>query len=218
MLSIIYADNKIASSDNSVYIIESDKDDIEIIGLIPVDAYVTARIITDGHSLNIPLGFSDFIGNNSKFKSKIFLTDYDISKLSKSKSIYLKIYINQVVIPGEIIINFNNKSIAKVKTQNESAIITLAKEIAAIKARLDSYMNKNFKFEKINHTKKGMVPVAIDQFGNYKWDFPFNATEQLIIELSKNMVSQAELIKDLSERLQLLEQQFNDHITETYYI
>ena len=141
-----------------------------------------------------------------------------IANLAKADSIYLKIYINQVVIPGEIAIAFDSKSVARQKTQNESAIVSLAKEITGMKARLDSYMNKNFKFDKTNQIRKGMVPVAVDHFGNYKWDFPFNATEQLVLELSQNVVAQAEIIKGLTERVRILEQQITDHITETYYI
>lgn len=218
MLSILYSDNKISSANSSVYKIETDKDDIEIIGLIPTDAYVTARIVTPKHSLVVPLSFNNLIGNNSKFKNKIYLTDFDIANLAKADSIYLKIYINQVVIPGEIAIAFDSKSVVRQKTPNESAIVSLAKEITGMKARLDSYMNKNFKFDKTNLIRKGMVPVAVDRFGNYKWDFPFNATEQLILELSQNVVAQAELVKALTERVSKLESMVQDHITESYYI
>ena len=218
MLSILYSDNKISSANSSVYKIDTDKDDIEIIGLIPTDAYVTARIVTPKHTLVVPLSYSDIIDDKTKFKSKIYLTDFDITNLAKADSIYLKIYINQVVIPGEIAIAFDSKSVARQKTQNESAVVSLAKEITGMKARLDSYMNKNFEFDKTNQIKKGMVPVAVDHFGNYKWDFPFNATEQLVLELSQNVVAQAEIIKGLTERVRILEQQITDHITETYYI
>ena len=218
MLNILYSDNKISSASSSTYLIQSDKDDIEIAGLIPVDAYVTARIVTGDHSVVIPLGFSKVINDSSIFRNKIFLTDYDIIKLSKAESIYLKIYINQVVIPGEIAIAFDSKSVARMKTKNESAVVALAKEVTAMKARLDSYMNKNFKFDKTNLIRKGMVPVAVDRFGNYKWDFPFNATEQLILELSQNVVAQAELVKVLTERVSKLETMVQDHITESYYI
>ena len=218
MLNILYADNKISSANSSLYVIESDKDDIEISGIIPVYAYVTARIIADNHTFVIPLSFKNAVDNTSIFKGKLFLTDYDINCLSKAESIYLKIYIDQVVIPGEIVISFNSRSIARLKTRNESVIIPLAKEVAALKARLDSYMNKNFPYDSTNKVVKGMVPVAVDSLGNYIWDFPFNATEQLIIELSKNVVSQAELIKSLTARVATLENQISDHITESYYI
>lgn len=218
MLNILYADNKISSASYSVYVIETDKDDIEISGIIPVDAYVTARLVSEKHSVVVPFGFKKFVDGISVFKSKIYLTDYDISNFAKSESIYLKIYINQVVIPGEIAIAFDSKSIIKTSKKNESAVISLAKEISAMKARLDSYMNKNFDYDKTNETQKGMVPVAVDHLGNYKWDFPFNATEQLVLELSQNVVAQAEIIKGLTERVRILEQQITDHITETYYI
>lgn len=218
MLSIRYSNNKISSANSSVYKIETDKDNIEIIGLIPADAYVTARIVTPKHSLVVPLSFSNLVGNNSKFKNKIYLTDFDIANLAKADSIYLKIYINQVVIPGEVAIAFDSKSVARQKSPNESAVVALAKEITGMKTRLDSYMNKNFKFDKTNQIRKGMVPVAVDRFGNYKWDFPFNATEQLILELSQNVVAQAELVKVLTERVSKLEAMVQDHITESYYI
>lgn len=218
MLSILYSNNKISSANSSVYKIETDKDNIEIIGLIPTDAYVTARIVTPKHSLVVPLSFSNLVDNNSKFKNKIYLTDFDIANLAKADSIYLKVYINQVVIPGEIAIAFDSKSVARQKSPNESAVVALAKEITGMKTRLDSYMNKNFEFDKTNQIRKGMVPVAVDRFGNYKWDFPFNATEQLILELSQNVVAQAELVKALTERVSKLEAMVQDHITESYYI
>ena len=148
MLSILYSDNKISSANSSVYKIETDKDDIEIIGLIPTDAYVTARIVTPKHSLVVPLSYNNTVDDKTKFKNKIYLTDFDIANLAKADSIYLKIYINQVVIPGEIAIAFDSKSVARQKSPNESAVVALAKEITGMKARLDSYMNKNFKFEK----------------------------------------------------------------------
>jgi hypothetical protein len=221
MLHIIYSDNKISSSTYSVYPIQTDKDEIQVSGLIPVDSYVTARIEMDNGSIMIPLGFSKIVDLDSKvaiFKNKLYLTDYDISKLSKAKTISLRIYINQVIIPGEVPMTFNSKSIARTKTKNESAVLDLAKEVTSLKARLDAYMNKNFKFDYTNEVVKGMVPVAVDNMGNYKWDFPFNATEQLVIQLSQNVVSQAELIKTLTDRVANLEQQIIDHITETLYI
>lgn len=221
MLHIIYSDNKISSSTYSVYSIQTDKDEIQVSGLIPVDSYVTARIEMDNGSIMIPLGFSKIVDIDSKitiFKNKLYLTDYDISKLSKAKTISLRIYINQVVIPGEVPMTFNSRSISRTKTKNESAVLDLAKEVTSMKARLDSYMNKNFEFNTTNQTTKGMVPVAVDNMGNYKWDFPFNSLEQLVTELSKNVVAQAELIKTLTERVAQLEQQIMDHITETYYI
>lgn len=219
MLNIIYADNKISANvEDSVYVIKSDKDDIELKGIIPVYSYVTLRVVADDYTIVVPMEFKTVEDELTTFKTKLYLTDFDINKLIKSSKIYLRLFINQAVIPGKINLDIHPGSIARCKTNNESVLIPLSKDLICMKARLDSYMNQNYKFDKTNVVKKGMVPVATDSFGNYVWDFPFNATEKIVSELTQLVARQAGQITNLINRVTELETQVLDHINESYYI
>lgn len=175
------------------YTITSYSNSLTVTGDIPSDAFVTVVINEIPWEFFIFLEYKDGV-----FKGEIIFPEnvLEFLRTSKFEFFNFKIKINGFNINGEIPFKINFKSLLKNgKTIKENDYKLLKQDLFRIQRKLDCYIGGMFhnSLETYQENiKEGMVPIALDSQGNYKWDFPFSNLENVVRNLTN-------LVKELSQ-------------------
>lgn len=214
--------------------------------LITLETDVEANYIATLTLTNKTNKILQFIKQGKNLKARLMIREEDLNFLDNSTLIVKAFNSNMSVITLPIRIKFNIQAISLtikkfISRDYEDVMTTLTKLENKINDLVDRGTLKGIKIINPELTAKGMVPVAIDDKGNYIPQYPFAniikeinglvaVNEQLLLtandiklfstdktiedtlkELSKAIKSQAKLIKELAK----LNNTLSDELKET---
>lgn len=180
-------------------------DTIEVFGTIPNNSFVFLKIKEVLWEFNLYL---EPVGDN-KFQTTFLLPEKIINVLKfKEEPFHFELYINEYKQPKLIPFKINFKSLlANGKTIVQNEVKLLRQEIIRLEHRLSSYMSGVFRGIPMpeESSKPGMVPIIVDELGNYIWDFPFSNLEQTIKSMASVLSSLSKLCTENTEKINELE-------------
>ena len=137
---------------------------------------------------------------------------------NKDKTFTISFKINNEDIEGEQIILINYESVMSYINTLPDTVTQIAQNVNQLAARLDSYITGKISTEQLNGNKiqKGMSPIAIDNYGNYIWDYPFAKEKELLKNISIILQGVSEQLNIMNDRITKVEQQVLNHVYETY--
>lgn len=126
-----------------------------------------------------------FVKANDRYQARLVITSDDIKHLKTSKFYVIMISGSLNQQTNEVELEFNIELIKqsiKIATSNE--ILELKKELIKLENKINSVTGngiiKNIDIKNKNAIKKGMIPVAIDDNGNFVCMYPFEDFAKVI--------------------------------------
>ena len=132
---------------------------------------------------------------------------------------YLTFKIYSTQIDGKQKFTINYASINRVINALPNTYLQLVNTVNEISVKLDSYINgdlNNGTFNTNENTVSGMIPIAVDNKGNYNWDYPFVKEKQIVADSIILLTDISKQITNLTNRVNSLEDQLLKHIYVEY--
>lgn len=168
-----------------------------------------------------PLSWSGETTNDGLiFTGRLLFNKQMINYIAEHENNYLCFKIARTKIENKQKFSINYASIERVINALPNTYMQLTESVNNLSNRVDTFVNRQYYNTRFitdeNKTIKGMIPVAVDNNGNYKWDFPFIKEKEILnqsINLLKDISKQISLLND---RVNTIEKKLMDHIYEGY--
>lgn len=209
---ILIKNNKIVNA--PLHSIDSYAHQIKVIGDIPSDSFVAAYI----GEYWFPLKFVSFDDEGAIFSGEIVLTGNILQEFKENRvPYYFTFKVNDCEIEGRVPFGINlNKLHRHGRAITENDYKQLLMEVAKLERRLEVYLSREHTDGKhigsLENIKPGMVPIAVDSYGHFKYDYPFYNIEEAIKGLSEIILKLSESNQILTARVSHLEQQLHEHL------
>jgi hypothetical protein len=211
--------NKLNILEYSPKIFEIEKQNTPIIieGDIPKDSIIKFKINKIPFECWVLIPYKE-TQNQNVFEGTFQLDKPLLEFLQINKSrIYITLIVNNIELPEEIEIHFDrskfkNKEIQKI----ESLYTTLIQKINKLELKLNAFVNKEYTRNPfvgdVANIREGMIPIAVDNVGNFRYDYPNVETKEILASLTQIISKTQELNLINSERLTKLEQDLFNHV------
>ena len=201
-------------------VISSFQKTIEVIGAYPISSIVWCYINGYTEEVRFPLTCVQLVDDGYLFRGQMFMHKKLVEYMNnnKDKTFTISFKINNEDIEGEQIILINYESVMSYINTLPDTVTQIAQNVNQLAARLDSYITNKISTEQLNGNKiqKGMSPIAIDNYGNYIWDYPFAKEKELLKNISIILQGVSEQLNIMNDRITKVEQQVLNHVYETY--
>lgn len=202
------------------FIISSFHNTVEVVGKYPASSVVYCYITGYTEEIKFPLVCQQLTDEGYIFKGQIIINKKIAEYMHKNsdKEFTFKFKFNNEPIEGECKVLINYESIMIFLNTLPDPLTQVMQSVNQLSARLDSYILKKTSAKTLSKVgiKKGMSPIAIDNYGNYAWDYPFAKEKEALKNISQILNSISEQLSTLNSRVELVEKKLTDHIYETY--
>lgn len=202
------------------FIISSFHNTVEVVGKYPASSVVYCYITGYTEEIKFPLVCQQLTDEGYLFKGQIIINKKIAEYMYKNsdKEFTFKFKFNNEPIEGECKVLINYESVMIFLNTLPEPVTQLIQSVNQLSTRIDSYILGTTSSKKFDsqQAKKGMSPIAIDNFGNYIWDYPFAKEKEALKNISQILNGISEQLSTLNSRLELVEKKVTDHIYETY--
>lgn len=214
-MNIINVENKRITNTDAI-IIKSYDEDIFVQGNIPTSASLELHIFGTPFAYLCPMYYDT---EKEMFVCRFILTDKIYNYILKHTDIkyFFRVVANGVKLDGSASIDFKfNKMINQKKVDTHNVNKEVLRRLNLLEAKLNAFTKHNYTsgipIGEIAGLKPGMIPVALDEHGNFRYDYPFSNLEEIVTNSVETSIAMAETISVLTQRINDLENSIYNHI------
>lgn len=192
--------NKLETLDHRL-IFQTLKDTIGLVGALPISSVVKCHIngIESDYSFYLP--FEKITDDGCVFSSPLILPDKILREIAEQKiNISVSFSCNGIPINGTCLALFNTDYMLLEKPNEEKSLQKQLNELAEA-----VHKGVNHPIIGRGAVTKGMVPIAVDNFGNYSWGFINKDFELALVNVTQTLQELTKLNNNIVERVCVLE-------------